>query len=81
MFDTTEDKPKSERDLVSGHENNDYSIRIEYRTVTIHWLLVLVEVTAPQRYNLFGLVRFSISMGLYTTFNVYLRSCLPIIPG
>jgi hypothetical protein len=44
MFDTTEDKPDSERDLESEQENNDYSIKIEYRTTTIHWLLVLVEL-------------------------------------
>jgi hypothetical protein len=36
MFDTTVDKPDSERELVSGQENNDYSIKIEYRTKTIH---------------------------------------------
>jgi hypothetical protein len=51
MFDTTGDKPDSERDLVSGQENNDYSIKIEYRTTAIHWLLVLVELALLKYYN------------------------------
>jgi hypothetical protein len=51
MFDTNVDKPDSERELVSGQENNDYSIKIEYRTNTIHWLLVMVELALLKYYN------------------------------
>jgi hypothetical protein len=67
MFDTTGDKPGSERGLVSGQQNNDYSIRIEYRTVTIHWLLALVEHGALQCYSLHGLVLFCLHGTIYHT--------------
>jgi hypothetical protein len=36
MFDTTGDKAGGEGDLVNIGENNDYSIKIKYRTATIH---------------------------------------------
>jgi len=51
MFDTTADKPDSETELVSGQGNNDYSIKIQYRTKTIHRLLVLVELALLKYYN------------------------------